>query len=403
MSNGLAVAAVTETLRKLLVKGLQKELPNESQVSTKPPDLARGNNEGDQVNLFLYHVTPNAQWRNLDPPKLTRPGEQAQPTLALVLDYLITAYGDKDQRLIGKAMSLFYDYPLLSPDDIKAALEEAGLHQQVERVRMTMQPLSLEDMYRLWNGFQTQYRVSAAYQVSVVLIDSTRQNRAALPVLKRASDDSGVKTVPGANPSLSELVFPNSQSAARLGETIVIRGSNLTIANVKVRFFSPLLPASIAVDPAAGDNVGEIKVTLPNAPADMSAWVPGFFTLSLVLKPPQLPAWTTNELPMSLAPRITLSANVVAAGDTLSIFSTPRVADNGQHVLLILGDRQIVPDKITNDNDKTKPSQIDFALPNLPPGDYVVRLRVDDVDSIPVILQGAPPKPVFDPAQTVTY
>ena len=410
MSNGLAVAAVTETLRKLLVKGLTAELPNESQITTKPPDIARGNNEGDQINLFLYHVTPNAAWRNMDPPKQTRPGEIAQPALPLVLDYLITAYGDKDQRLIGKAMSLFYDYPLLNPADIQAALEEAGLHQQVERVRMTMQPLSLEDMYRLWNGFQTQYRISAAYQVSVVSIDSTRSSRAALPVLKRASDDSGVKTVPGANPALNELVMPNSQSSVRLGETIIIRGSNLTTVNVKVRFFSPLpppppapqTPTVIELNPAAGDAVGEIKVTLPNTPANMSAWVPGLFTFSLVLRTPQLPAWTTNELPLALAPLITLSTNKVAKGDILSVFSTPRVRD-GQHVLLILGDQQIAPDKITNDADLTKPSQIDFTMPDLPAGNYVVRLRVDGIDSIPVIMQGAPPEPAFDPAQTVTF
>jgi hypothetical protein len=42
-------------------------------------------------------------------------------------------------------------------------------------VRVTLQPLSLEEMSRLWSTFQTQYRLSVAYEVSVVLIDSARR------------------------------------------------------------------------------------------------------------------------------------------------------------------------------------------------------------------------------------
>jgi Pvc16 N-terminal domain len=402
MSNGLAIAAVTETLRKVLETGLAADLPNADSFTAKPPDLARGNNTGDQINLFLYHVTPNAAWRNMDPPKQTRPGEYAPPALPLVLDYLITAYGDKDHRLIGKAMSILYDYPLLNPADIQAALGEAGLHQQVERVRLTMQPLSLEDMYRLWNGFQTQYRISAAYQVSVVLIESARSSRASLPVIKRGSDDSGVKAVAGANPALSELVLPNVQSSVRLGETIVIRGTNVSVDDAMVRFFHPSFTVPLEVAPAAGDNAGEIAVTLPKTAAAMSAWAPGLFTVSLVLRRPTLPAWTTNELPLAVGPLITRTPKTVAGGGTLTVASTPRIRD-GQRVLLILGDRQIAPKTITNDADLTKPTSIDFVVPAMPAGSYVIRLRVDGIDSIPVIQQGAPPKPAFDPDQMVTF
>jgi hypothetical protein len=49
------------------------------------------------------------------------------------------------------------------------------LHEQVERVRITLQPLTLEEVAKLWNVFQTPYRISVAYEVSVVLIESTHQ------------------------------------------------------------------------------------------------------------------------------------------------------------------------------------------------------------------------------------
>ena len=41
MSNGLAIAAVTETLRKVLETGLSADLPNADAFTAKPPDLGQ--------------------------------------------------------------------------------------------------------------------------------------------------------------------------------------------------------------------------------------------------------------------------------------------------------------------------------------------------------------------------
>ena len=49
----------------------------------------------------------------------------------------------------------------------------SNLHEQIERVRITPQPLSLEEISKLWAAFQTNYRLSAAYQAAVILIEST--------------------------------------------------------------------------------------------------------------------------------------------------------------------------------------------------------------------------------------
>ncbi|HYY93298.1 MAG TPA: DUF4255 domain-containing protein, partial [Pyrinomonadaceae bacterium] len=156
MSNGLAISAVTLTLQDIIRKNVP-ELASMTAVTSLPPDKVTAG-DTDQLNLFLYHVMPSAAWRNFDLPHQVRPGELAQPPLPLVLDYLITAYGKNDHVLLGKTMSVLHDHLLLSPDEIRAVLSNTGLDQQVERVRITLQPLSLEEMYRLWNGFQTQYR-----------------------------------------------------------------------------------------------------------------------------------------------------------------------------------------------------------------------------------------------------
>lgn len=174
MSNSLAIAAVTATLRHLLDHGLNACVPG-TKVTTRPPDKARDAQAGNQVNLFLYHTQTNAAWRNID----LSPGT-AQPPLALNLYYLLSAYGQNDDdpdpyshRLLGEAMRLLHVQPVLDPAAIQGALEGNNLHLQAERVRITLQPLSLEEMTKLWSACQTQYRLSVAYEVSVVLIDGS--------------------------------------------------------------------------------------------------------------------------------------------------------------------------------------------------------------------------------------
>jgi hypothetical protein len=102
--------------------------------------------------------------------------------LALNLYYLLSAYGANDDdpdphshRLLAQAMRLLHDHPVLDPGRIREALAGNDLHEQAERLRVTLQPLTLEEMTKLWNTFQTPYRVSVAYEVSVVLIAGTRR------------------------------------------------------------------------------------------------------------------------------------------------------------------------------------------------------------------------------------
>ena len=136
-------------------------------------------------------------------PSQVASGETGQPPLALSLYYLITAFGrDNDSTvpfghyLLGKAMSTLYDHALLGPQEIQLATAGAlpgnDLDKQFDRVRITIQPQSIEEISKLWTGFATQYRLSVAYEVSVALIDSTQPARTPLPVLTRGSGDKGI-------------------------------------------------------------------------------------------------------------------------------------------------------------------------------------------------------------------
>lgn len=408
MSNSLAIGAVTATLRNLLERGLIADLPD-AKVTTKPLDKARDNNNGNQINLLLYQMVPNAAWRNMDMPRQVKPGETGQPPLPLDLYYLVTAYGRNDDdvlghRLMGRAMSILHDHPLLGADEIKAALLNSDLHEQVERVRITPQPLSLDEMSKLWTTFQTQYRISAAYQVAVVLIESTRLARAPLPVLKRGEEDRGAAVLASPSPTLTEVRPPDPQPSARLGDDLTIHGLNLNSDGLTVRFSSLRLPVPIEVKPLPGGTATQITAHLPSRaedPGALAKWAPGFYTLALVVKRPNLPTWTTNEVPFALAPTIAIAPMSAPPGDiSLTVTCSPRLRD-GQGVLLLFGERQISVRTISTPADPSMPTTLTFLVPAATEGTYVVRLRVDGVDSLPFVRTGTPPRLEFDANQKV--
>jgi hypothetical protein len=413
MSNALAIAACTATLRNLLLA----QIPlldtglSDLEVTTQPLDLARKNVTKAQLNLFLYQTVVNGAWRNLDMPRQVRPGETGAPALPLNLHYLVTAYGrgenDNDSvshRVLGGAMSVLHDHPLLSRSEISTALPGNDLGEQFERLKVTPLPMPLEEMSKLWMVFQTQYRISAAYEVTVVLIDSRAPVRAPLPVLQRGEGDRGVTTVAGLMPSPREVRPANSQPAARLGEDITIAGEQLTTADATVRFTNARLAQPIELAPVNGANPGELLVHLKNKTEDagaLSRWAPGFYTVALVVKKTGVPPMASNEVAFALAPQITVSPSNAAAGTVnLTLTCEPRIVE-GQRVLLLFGDRQVKPDTLSSPADTTQPTTLSFAIPDVGAGSYVVRLRVDGVDSIPVAYGGTPPLPSFDPLQKV--
>ena len=411
MSNALAIATVTRTLVNLLFTNVAKldgEL-GDLAVTAQPLDAARKGVTGTQLNVFLYRVATNAAWRNQDDPRTTRAGETAFPPLALDLHYLVTAYGrgesDNDavsHRALAAAMSVLHDHSMLGADEIRAALKDNDLVDQIERVRITPESLSTEELSRLWAAFQTGYRITAAYQAAVVLIDSRRPARAALPVLKRGAPDRGVFTFASAAPALDALMMPHTQSAARLGDDIVIRGRQLTTQATVVRFATPRMPDPVDLAPAPGETAGTLKVHLASPLEDVDApgrWAPGLYTLALRVEQAGMPAVISNELPFALAPSITLGGLTAGAGDLIvNVQCLPRIRD-GQRVLLLFGDRAVTPDSVTNPNDVHQPTALAFKVDDVTVGTYTVRLRVDGADSIPVDFNASTPG--FDPQQQV--
>ena len=400
MSNSLAIAAATRTLLSLL----SNVTPT---VTALPPDKARDNQAADQLNLFLYQTQISPAWRNADPPRQVRPGEAALPALPLCLHYLVTAFGVDEARaheVLGTAMSILHDHPVLGAEEIgdacAADLPAADLHLQPERVRVTPLALSTDDMFKLWSGFQTNYRISAAYELSVVLVDSRRPARSPLPVLRQGPEDRGPVAAAGPAPSLNAVLPPLGAPVAVLGDTVLLQGVNLGGPVAAARFTNVRLDGPIDLVPEPGSSV-ERPVALPSGSPAVADWAPGMYTVSLLTSLPGMPSWSSNEVPFGLGATIAVSPLNSPPGPlTVTVECRPRLRP-GQRALLLFGARQAVPATVITPADPTEPSTLTFELDAVAAGTHVVRLRVDGVDSNPVVRTGTPPRPSFDVDQQV--
>ena len=87
--------------------------------------------------------------------------------------------------------------------------------------------------------------------------------------------------------------------------------------------------------------------------------------MALLVQPPGLPPLLSNELPLALAPIVTLSPLSAAAGDlVLNLTCMPRVRD-GQRVFLLFGDRLLAPQSISNPADIHQPTALVFQVPDV--------------------------------------
>ena len=420
MSNSLAIAAITATLRNLLDVEINRDVPG-TRVSTQPPDKVRTTGNTSQVNLFLYHADVNAAWRNMDVPWRTKSGESAATPLALKLYYLITAYyGESEEgvdtsggnqrllgshRLLGRAMGILHDHPVLDTAEINANLPAADRleqpYDQVERVRITPHVLSLDESSKVWTGSQTQYRLSAAYEVSVVLIESSRSTRAPLPVLRRGVNDAGAETLIGPFPAIDEIrCLLDPRARAQLGDTIELLGRNLGGEQVTVRFSHPLLadPLELPPEQDSSDTLLKVKLPAPGSPAAAN-WAAGFYTVVVAIQAHSgEPERTSEGMALALAPHLESIVPNPAPRDAngrvrVTFTVSPQVLPQ-QRVALLLGDRELAGRPPT-----AATSTLAFEIADASPGDYVARLRVAAVDSLPVVQTET--GLAFDPAQKV--
>lgn len=414
MSNTLAIGTVTSAIQQLL-NSVAAPLPGDpttdpeladAYCSARSLDVARDTTDKkNQLNLFLYQLQASAAFRNMS----LHDGDSGQAPLALVLSYVLTAYGANDDdilahRMLGRAMLMLHDLSTMTRDQLRTALPGNDLWQQVERVRIKPIPLGPEEISKLWTGFGKPYRLSVGYEVSVVLIESTAPKISPLPVLSRGTPvlvgtelrEPGAHVVSGLDlpyPVLDRFEGAATRPAARTGEGLTFFGSNLGGTPLTFHFAHPLLAVPLGLTITIPHDASQVAVTIPALPAG-DDWPAGIYTV--VADVAGTPPRTTNALAVPLAPTITAitkgTSNASVVEVTLGV--APKIWPD-QKIALIIGDRQVPADAITD------PHNLTFTVANPPSGNPVyLRLRVDGVDSLLVADYTKSP-PTFDPTQGI--
>ena len=441
MSSPLAIATVTATLLDLLNDGLVNNdlsAVGSYKVSAMPPDrVSTGAQEPNQINLFLYRVSPNSGWSNVGLPSHAANGDRlANPPLALDLHYLMTAYGQQDlaaEVLLGYAMELLHDMRVLPRGAIRKALSPdnpvtqalaltdaqgrsaADLADQIEQIKLAPNYLGSEELSKLWTAMQARYRPSMAYTVSVVLIQGVKATRDALPVLRRGPEDrgaqasTGIKPPPPSMPTLLTLAIRDAanrrRTAAELADTLVLDGVNLAGDTVTAQFRHALLAAPIERPLDAGATASRVRVTLPDPAVDATAatdWPAGNYTITLRIQRAGKPDRYTDALPFALAPRLQPPLPIAAARAAdgslaLALDVLPQVWPGQRAYLLLGGDGYAAPAPAA------KTGTLSFAIPHEEPTEtpLPLRVQVDGVDSVLVTDVDASP-PAFDPDRSIT-
>ncbi len=136
-----------------------------------PANLSGTSGSYQRINLYLYQVQedPFAKKQLWDSQS---DREDRFPPLALDLHYLLTPYASdalSAHHVLGDAMRMFHERPVLRGAELPDSLRFS-----VDKVSIILNSLKLEELTRIWNSLQTAYRLSVAYEVKVVLLESYR-------------------------------------------------------------------------------------------------------------------------------------------------------------------------------------------------------------------------------------
>ena len=394
MSNAFSIAAVTAVLKDLIENGLVKDAiattVGDVVVTALPPDrITQATDERAQLNLFLYQVTQNrsADWVSTEyRSKQRQVGSRHNSPLALDLHYLLTAYGAKDfqaELLLGYAMQLLHDTPVFSRELIEVCLKNAAkvntssvlsqalttvsvsdVAENIGQIKISPEFFSMEDTSKLWSSLQTPYRPSAAYEASMVLIDSRNSQ-------KLVSDIE-----PFLEPVIEQVTPP-----CEPGKALIIRGQRLQSDITRVR----LQGIEKLIEPQAFQDT-QISVLLPPLQA-------GIYGVQVVHMKMPVSGMSYQEVASNVAafvlhPTITAIANIQGQGsDTRSIeitlYFNPKVGKT-QQVILLLNEVSNYANKrysfaAASRTDDT--NSITIPVENIQPGTYFVRVQVDGAES----------------------
>jgi hypothetical protein len=391
MSNHLAIATVTSALRNAVANALAADqLGMAADVTTLRPDALGSDTLKTGVNLYLYQVAFNPAFQNEDLPARRADGRLLRrPQVALDLHYLVSCFGNdadlEPQRLLGSVARTLHARPILARESITRTIQRqdaprwiatSDLAEQIEPVRFTPLPLSLEELSKIWSVFfQTRYTLSVAYAGSVVLIESDDVAEPALPVRERHLTVAPlrqpvieqVRTAEGEGQPIlagAKLLILGRQLGGDAA-TVLIGGREIPARDATATRIAFDLPADLPAGPHG------LQVAMPLVPGGPARGVESNLA-SFVLQP---------RVGAASVAGIEGSGSEARAGRVV-VQVAPPVGASQRAVLLLNGfGGNTGALRFTAQPRAAASETLAFPVSGVPAGEYLVRVQVDGAES----------------------
>jgi len=127
-----------------------------------------------KLSVYLYRVALSSVRRDRGP-RVVAGGTTFLPSIPLDLHYLVTAWSaqaDTAQLLMGWAISILNDTPVIPTSLLNTYQPGRAVFGTDESVELVWDPVSLTDLYDVWQVSTTHQAPSASYVARSVVIDS---------------------------------------------------------------------------------------------------------------------------------------------------------------------------------------------------------------------------------------
>jgi hypothetical protein len=254
-----------------------------------------------------------------------------------------------------------------------------------ERVKISLDPVDLEGLSKVWTALTLPFRISAAYTVSVVQIEDRSPGR--FPRLVGEPPPAGprVYALPFRSPQIRDLRLRRAGDPpdverpfpyARPGDTLILLGRNLAGEETRLLLGPVDVTAALAVRLA-----DRLEAPVPDDPLLQPGAHAVRVDQGLRLGDPAVPhaGFSSNLAVFMLVPRVdTVVLDTGVAPPAVQIDGA-QLFGQGLECLALVGDAVVRSSAYTT----ATPAQIRFDLPaGLAPGSYAVRVRVNGAETI---------------------
>ena len=177
MSNFSIIRDAAQALREQLFGELTSVAGVDFGFSTITTDIVLSAPDSDvpnsaRLSVYLYHVEPDPQLRN-QPQLADGPDRLLRAPLALRCYFLITPLTDEEPTnhlILGRVMQALHDTPFIG--EVAGAPIGDSFGGGSPELRLSIEPMTLEELSRVWYAMGRDYRLSVAYMMRTVIVDT---------------------------------------------------------------------------------------------------------------------------------------------------------------------------------------------------------------------------------------